>query len=80
MFDSKNPARYDGRQQQTESSAGENAEAMQVPVVTQTVPGDAFDDDSPMVATHGDEAPTQRELEQDVAMTNPSVESMQGRG
>lgn len=54
--------------------------SMQVPVVTQNMPDDTFDEGGPMVATHGDKPPTRRELEQDVTMTNPSVESMEGRG
>ena len=54
--------------------------AMRIPTVTQNMPDDTFDEGGPMVATHGDEPPTRRELEQDVTMTNPSVESMEGRG
>ena len=48
--------------------------------VTQLSPDEMLADGGAMQATHGDEAPTQREMEQDVVTTNPSVESMGSRG
>lgn len=54
--------------------------ALQIPVITQNMPDDTFDSAGPITAAKGDSTPTQRELEQDVTMTNPSVESMDGRG
>lgn len=68
------------RAQERERRTKRRERAMQVPVVTQNMPDDAFDGQGPIIATYGDTAPTQRELEQDVTMTNPSVESMDGRG
>ena len=54
--------------------------ATDVPVVTQNTADNTPGGDSPMFATHGEQTPTQREIEQDVMMTNPSVESMGSRG
>ncbi len=68
-----------GQTQERERRKSRRDRAMQVPVVTQNMPDDAFGQ-GPIIATYGDTAPTQRELEQDVTMTNPSVESMEGRG
>lgn len=55
-------------------------QAIRIPVVTQDLPDDLLADEGPMHSTSGDEAPTQRELEQDVMTTNPSIESMDSRG
>ena len=53
--------------------------AMQVPVVTQDNPNDAAN--SRRIAPKDDtETTTRSQLEQDVMITNPSVESMESRG
>ena len=53
--------------------------AMQVPVVTQDNPNDASN--GRRIAPKNDtETTTKDQLEQDVMITNPSVESMESRG
>lgn len=53
---------------------------MHIPSVTQITPESGVLSDTKIEpATDGD-TPTQQQLEQDVAATNPSVESMQSRG
>ena len=53
--------------------------AMQVPVVTQDNPNDAANGNR-IVPKDDTEATTKDQLEQDVMITNPSVESMESRG
>jgi len=48
--------------------------------VTQLSPDDVLADGGSMRSTNGGEAPTEREMEQDVMTTNPSIESMESRG
>lgn len=48
--------------------------------VTQLSPDDVLADGGSMRSTSGSEAPTEREMEQDVMTTNPSIESMESRG
>lgn len=48
--------------------------------VTQLSPDDVLADGGSMRSTSGGEAPTEREMEQDVMTTNPSIESMESRG
>lgn len=47
---------------------------------TQLTPDDLLAEGGAMRTTQGDEAPTEREMEQDAMTTNPSVESMGSRG
>lgn len=47
---------------------------------TQLTPDDLLAEGGAMRTTQGDEAPTQREMEQDAMTTNPSIESMGSRG
>ncbi|HBX91070.1 hypothetical protein [Alistipes sp.] len=57
-----------------------HGESMRVPTVTQTAPDD---DNSPccrIVPSAKGESPSREQLEQDVMITNPSVESMESRG
>lgn len=57
-----------------------HGESLRVPTVTQTAPDD---DNSPcerIVPSARGEAPSRQQLEQDVMITNPSVESMESRG
>lgn len=68
------------KQQEAARQERRQEKATDVPVVTQNTADNTPDGDSPMFATHGDQTPTQREIEQDVMMTNPSVESMESRG
>ncbi len=48
--------------------------------VTQLSPDEVLADGGSMRSTSGGEAPTEREMEQDVMTTNPSIESMESRG
>lgn len=50
--------------------------ALKIPVVTQNIPTDSKRIE---VSAKGEE-PTRQQLEQDVLVTNPSVESMESRG
>ncbi|WP_295992666.1 hypothetical protein [uncultured Alistipes sp.] len=57
-----------------------HGESMRVPTVTQMAPDD---DNSPccrIVPSAKGESPSREQLEQDVMITNPSVESMESRG
>lgn len=63
-----------------EEQRAEAQERTQGKTVTQLTPDDMLADGGAMRTTSGDEAPTRREMEQDVATTNPSVESMDSRG
>ena len=63
-----------------EEQRAEAQERTQGKTVTQLTPDDMLADGGAMRTTTGDEAPTRREMEQDVATTNPSVESMDSRG
>lgn len=67
--------RSDGRQRKADDAATLSEEPMKVPVVTQTKP-----DSGRIEPTGKDDPVSQRQLEQDVAKTNPSVESMESRG
>lgn len=53
---------------------------MHIPSVTQVTPENQASAGERIVPTGKTESPSQQELEQDVAATNPSVESMQSRG
>ncbi len=68
------------KQQEEARQERRQEKATDVPVVTQNTVDNTPDGDTPMFATHGAQTPTQREIEQDVMMTNPSVESMESRG
>jgi hypothetical protein len=48
--------------------------------VTQITPDDVLTDGGPITPATGDGTPTERQLEQDVVMVNPSVDSMESRG
>ena len=43
-------------------------------------PDDVLTDGGPITPATGDGTPTERQLEQDVVMVNPSVDSMESRG
>ena len=65
------------------SRGGQRIEAQaceQEKTVTQLSPDDVLADGGSMRSTSGSEAPTEREMEQDVMTTNPSIESMESRG
>lgn len=68
------------REELREEQRAEAQACEQAKTVTQLTPDDVLADDGAMAATHGDEAPTEREMEQDVMTINPSVESMESRG
>lgn len=53
---------------------------MHIPSVTQITPENSASSSEKIKPTGKNESPSQQELEQDVAATNPSVESMQSRG
>lgn len=53
---------------------------MHIPSVTQITPENSTLSGKKITPTAKSESPSQQELEQDVAATNPSVESMQSRG
>lgn len=48
--------------------------------VTQITPDDILANGGPITPETGDGTPTERQLEQDVVMVNPSVDSMDSRG
>ena len=48
--------------------------------VTQITPDAVLTDGGPITPATGDGTPTERQLEQDVVMVNPSVDSMESRG
>lgn len=53
---------------------------MHIPSVTQITPENSTLSGKKITPTAKSESPSQQELEQDVAATNPSVESMESRG
>ena len=53
---------------------------LHIPSVTQITPESVVLSDKKIKPTGKGESPSQQELEQDVAATNPSIESMQSRG
>ena len=55
-------------------------EPAQETTVTQITPDDVLTDGGPITPATGDGTPTERQLEQDVVMVNPSVDSMESRG
>lgn len=67
--------RSEGRQRNADDTATLSEEPMKVPVVTQIRPYSGR-----IEPTGKDDPVSQRQLEQDVAKTNPSVESMESRG
>lgn len=63
-----------------EQQRAEAQSRTRVRTVTQESPDDLLADGGSMRSTSGDEAPTEREMEQDAMTTNPSIESMESRG
>lgn len=61
-------------------TAARQPEPAQETTVTQITPDDVLTDGGPITPATGDGAPTERQLEQDVVMVNPSVDSMESRG
>ena len=53
---------------------------MHIPSVTQVRPEDAMLRGEKIYSDGTNDTPSQKELEQDVIATNPSVDSMQSRG
>ena len=60
-----------------EQTAARQPEPTQEITVTQVTPDDILNDGGPITPATGDGTPTERLLEQDVVMVNPSVDSMQ---
>ena len=63
-----------------EQTAARQPEPTQEITVTQVTPDDILNDGGPITPATGDGTPTERLLEQDVVMVNPSVDSMESRG
>ena len=63
-----------------EQTAARQPEPTQEITVTQVTPDDILNDGGPITPATGDGTPTERQLEQDVVMVNPSVDSMESRG
>ena len=61
-------------------TAARQPEPAQETTVTQITPDDVLTDGGPITPATGDGTPTERQLEQDVVMVNPSVDSMESRG
>ena len=61
-------------------TAARQPEPAQATTVTQIPPDDVLTDGGPITPATGDGTPTERQLEQDVVMVNPSVDSMESRG
>ena len=61
-------------------TAARQPEPTQEITVTQVTPDDILNDGGPITPAIGDGTPTERQLEQDVVMVNPSVDSMESRG
>lgn len=61
-------------------TAARQPEPAQETTVTQITPDDVLTDGGPITPVTGDGTPTERQLEQDVVMVNPSVDSMESRG
>ncbi len=70
-----NRFRREERRRDAENTERRLEKSMRIPVVTQTKP-----DSGRIEPTGKDDHVSQRQLEQDVAKTNPSVESMESRG
>ena len=74
-----------GAMKHTDSPGAEQPAARQpeppqeIPVM-QVTPDDILNDGGPITPATGDGTPTERQLEQDVVMVNPSVDSMESRG
>ena len=63
-----------------EQTAARQPEPTQEITVTQVTPDDILNDGGPITPATGDGTPTERLLEQDVEMVNPSDDSMESRG
>ena len=63
-----------------EQTAARQPEPTQEITVTHVTPDDILNDGGPITPAIGDGTPTERQLEQDVVMVNPSVDSMESRG
>ena len=63
-----------------EQTAARQPEPTQEITVTRVTPDDILNDGGPITPAIGDGTPTERQLEQDVVMVNPSVDSMESRG
>ena len=63
-----------------EQTAARQPEPTQEITVTQVTPDDILNDGGPITPAIGDGTPTERQLEQDVVMVNPSDDSMESRG
>lgn len=63
-----------------EQTAARQPEPTQEITVTQVTPDDILNDGGPITPATEDGTPTERLLEQDVVMVNPSVDSMESRG
>ena len=63
-----------------EQTAARQPEPTQEITVTQVTPDDILNDGGPITPAIGDGTPTERQLELDVVMVNPSVDSMESRG
>ena len=61
-------------------TAARQPEPAQATTVTQITHDDVLTDGGPITPATGDGTPTERQLEQDVVMVNPSVDSMESRG
>lgn len=57
-----------------------HGESLRMPTLTQCAPEDDSSADARIVPSARGEAPSRQQLEQDVLITNPSVESMESRG
>jgi len=79
-YNDLNPACPAEREREAKRQAAREEKAMQTPVVTQNTADDTPAGNGPIIPSGCGETPTRRELEQDVMMTNPSVESMESRG
>lgn len=75
-----NSAKPEEREREKRRQAEREERAMQTPVVTQNTPENTPSGNGPIVNSDRGASPTRQELEQDVMMTNPSVESMESRG
>lgn len=65
---------------EAEQTAARQPEPAQETTVTQITPDDILNDGGPITPATGDGTPTERQLEQDVVMVNPSVDSLESRG
>ncbi len=78
------PAKKEAMKQTDKTGAGKTAvrhsEPMPKTTVTQVTPDDILNDGGPIPQAAEDGTLSKRQLEQDVVMTNPSVDSMGSRG